>query len=268
MGALFKVRSVVSGSVAHDESAHGAKDELPESFWVANAMGPGGAAALGFVIDFTAAMNSQQEPHDMGGEGVALIESTEKSERWYEKVEDSLHMHVETLSPAAFLDGARGFLQAVGLVGLTQISVDEEPVRAGEATARMSLNDAADACSERLAQKGDSVRTIEITSHGRNAEFTMLVDFSYRRRHRPMEPPIELEVQAMASELGPKEGEPFADYRARMNALDSDPRRRDATYSRVKAEKKALYSDYAHHLSQAFPGVNLNFYERVPVGET
>lgn len=239
-------------------------DTLPESFWVANAFGSGGAAGLGFVIDFRAALKERDELPK--GEDVKLIESVGKSERWYEKVEDSFHVHVETLSPSAFLKGAQQFLQSVGLVGLTQISVDEQNIPKGGAP-KLDLKRAADTCSDYLSENAESVRTIEITSHGKNDEFTMLVDFFYRRKHRPMDPPIELEVQAMSNELGPKEGESFADYRARMNALDSSLQQTEGVYDTIEAAKEAMYSDYAHHLAEAFPGVKLQFYERLVPGE-
>lgn len=241
-------------------------DVLPDSFWVSGALGGvGGAAGLGFVIDFTAAMKQREELTK--GEDVRLIESAGGSERWYEKVEDSLHVHVETLAPPAFLDGAQKFLQSVGLVGFTQISVDEQPIPQGQPSVKMDLMRAVSACSDYLEKAGESVRTIEITSHGKNEEFSMLVDFYFRRKHKPIEAPIELEVKAMSNELGPKEGESFGDYRARMNALDSNLQRTNEMYDKIEAEKKAMYSDYAHHLSEAFPGVRLQFYERQAPGE-
>ena len=82
-----------------------------------------------------------------------------------------------------------------------------------------------------------------------------------------MVPPVELEVQAMSNELGPKQGESFADYRARMNALDSDPKARREVYDEIEEAKKTIYSDFAHHLLEAFPGVKLQFYERLVPGE-
>lgn len=254
----------------HDETAHGSKDQrlidvLPDSFWVAGASSSGGAANLGLVIDFTAAMNGAVRAQKE--DDVRLVESAGTKESWHEKVEDSFHVRVETLSPAAFLDGAQGFLQAVGLEGLTQVSVDEEALPIGEDSVKLDLKGAVGACSDYLAKRGDSVRRIEITSHGRNEKLSLLLDFSYRRKHRPMAPPIELEVQAMSNEFGPREGEPFAEYRARMNALDSDPAQREKVDEEVAAQKKAILADYAHHLSEAFPGVRLQFYERLAPGQ-
>jgi len=222
---------------------------------------------LGFAIDFTAAMKDQEQEGLAQGDDVRLIESIGETERWYEKLEDSFHVHVETLSPSAFLDGAAKFLRSVGLEGLTQISVDEEALPRGQAQAKTDLKQAVQECSEYLSKKGESVRTVEITSHGRNERFSLLADFSYRRKHRPMQPPIELEVQAMSNELGPKKGESFADYRARMNALDSNLQGRKEVYDQIEAGRRAVLSDFAHHLSEAFPGVKLQFYERLVPGE-
>jgi hypothetical protein len=256
--------------VPHDQSAHSSGDQrlidvLPESFWVAGALGGvGGAAGLGFVIDFKAAM---EEVHDLApSEDLKLIESVGKDERWYEKVEDSFHVHVETLTPTAFLRGTQQFLQSVGLVALTQISVDEQAIGKPDGS-KLDLNQAVDACSDYLNKNAESVRTIEITSHGKNDEFTLLVDFSYRRKHRPMNPPIELVVQAMSNELGPKEGESFAEYRTRMNALDTSLQQTEREYAKIEAQKQAMHSDYAHHLGEAFPGIKLQFYERLAPGE-
>jgi hypothetical protein len=256
--------------VPHDQSAHSTADQrwidvLPESFWVAGAQGQGGFAGLGFVIDMTAAMKEREELSQ--GEDVKLIESVGEGERWYEKLEDSFHVHVETLPPSTFLADAEKFLGSVGLNSLTQISVNEEALPRGQTRERMDLKQAVEVCSNFLSKNGESVRTIEITSHGRNEKFSFLVDFAYRRKHRPAVPPIELEVQAMSNELGPKKGEPFSDYRARMNALDTDPQRRREVYDQIEAGKKAMYSDFAHHLSEAFPGVKLQFYERLTPGE-
>jgi hypothetical protein len=228
--------------------------------------GSGGGTALGFVIDFTAAMKKQEEELPQG-EDTRPIESVGKDERWYEKVEDSFHVHVETLSPSAFLGGAEKFLRSVGLDGPTQISVNEEVLPMEVAQAKLDLKLAVEACSDFLGKDGQNVRTIEITSHGRNDKFSLMTDFSYRRKHRPVQPPIELEVNVMSNELGPTKGESFADYRARMNALDTNPERRKEVYDQIEAGKKAVYSDFAHHLSEAFPGVRLQFYERLSPGE-
>ena len=196
-----------------------------------------------------------------------MVESVGKDERWYEKLEDSFHVHVETLTPSNFLVGAEAFLRSVGLDGPTQISADEEPLPRGGAQAKMDLEQAIGACSDFLSKNGGDVRTIEITSHGKNDRFSLMTDFSYRRKHLPVQPPIELEVQAMSNELGPKKGEAFEDYRARMNNLDSDPEKRKEVYNQIEAGKKAVYSDFAHHLSEAFPGVRLQFYEWLAPGD-
>ena len=256
--------------MTHDQSAHSTagqtwNDVLPMTFWTAMATDGGGGAELGFAIDFAAGMKKDKEfPR---GEDTRLIESVGKDERWYEKLEDSLHVHVETLSPSAFLRGAETFLRSVGLDGPTQVSVDEEALPPGQAQARLDLRQAVEACSDFVRGSGESVKTIEITSHGRNDEFSMLVDFTYKRKHRPAQPPIELEVQAMSNALGPNKGEPFAEYRRRMNALDSDRQQEEKVYDQIEMQKKAVYSDYAHHLSEAFPGVELRLYERLAPGE-
>ena len=52
-----------------------------------------------------------------------------------------------------------------------------------------------------------------------------------------------------------------------MNALDTDPERKKEVYDQIEAGKKAVYSDFARHLSEAFPGVKLQFYERMNQGE-
>ena len=70
----------------------------------------------------------------------------------------------------------------------------------------------------------------------------------------------------MSSELGPRKGEALADYRARINKLDSDPVRRKEVDRQLEAGKAAVYSDFAHHLSEAFPAVRLQFYERAVPG--
>ena len=89
----------------HDKAAHSAtgqtwNDVLPMSFWTTGASpgwGGGGATELGFVINMTAAMNKRDGEPPMG-DVVRLIDSVGKDERWYEKVEDSFHVHMETLS--------------------------------------------------------------------------------------------------------------------------------------------------------------------------
>ena len=255
----------------HDQSAHSTtgqtwNDVLPMSFWIAGSpTNVGNGAALGFAIDFTAAMKKQEEGRPQGDD-VRLIESVGKDERWYEKLEDSFHVHVETLSPSSFLDGAEKFLSLVGLDGPTQISVDDESLPRGETQAKMDLKQAVGVCSDFLSKNGEHVMTIEITSHGRNDSFSLMTDFSYRRKHRPVQTPVELEVNAMSNELGPRKGESFADYRSRMNALDTDPGRKKEVYDQIEAGKKAVYSDFAHHLAEAFPGVKLQFYERLNPG--
>lgn len=258
----------------HDETAHSKtgqtwNDVLPMSFWTtiaSSSAGGGGATELGFVIDMTAAMKRREEEPSVR-DNHRLIEAVGKDERWYEKVEDSFHVYVETLPPSSFLGGAETFLRSVGLDGPTQISANEEALPLGQDQAKLDLKQAIEACSDFLGKNGESVRTIEITSHGKNDKFTLMADFSYRRKHRPAQPPIELEVQAMSNELGPRKGEAFPDYRARMNELDSDPERRKEVYNQIAAGKAAVYSDFAHHLLEAFPGVRLEFYEKETPGE-
>ena len=260
--------------MSHDQTAHSKagqtwNDVLPMSFWTVQSTtfgGGGGATELGFVIDFTGAMEGKGAELPQG-EDLRLIESTGKDERWYEKLEDSFHVRVETLSPSAFLGGAETFLRSVGLDGPTQISVNDEALPAGQVQAKLDLKHAVGAGSNYISKHGESVRAIEITSHGRNEKFSFFTDFSYRRKHRPVQPPIELEMQAMSNELGPVKGEAFADYRARMNKLDSDPERRKEVYDQIEAGKAAVYSEFAHKLSEAIPGVKLQFYERQTPGE-
>jgi len=131
----------------------------------------------------------------------------------------------------------------------------------------LDLKQAVELCSDFLSENGQKVRIIEVTSHGRNEQFSLMTDLSYRRRHLPLQPPIELDVNAMSNELGPTKGESFAEYRVRMNALDTNPERREQVYHQIEAGKKTMYSDFAHHLSEAFPGVKLQFYERLSPGE-
>jgi len=196
-----------------------------------------------------------------------LVESlgTRNSEPWSSRVKDSLHIHTETLTPLRFLENAQSFLDSVGVNVFTEISINEQSVQQGPN--RLDLHKAVDLCRECLQKDGTSVRTMEISSTGKNDEFFLLLDFFYSKKHRYDQAPVCLEVRAMSSELGPKEGESFPEYRTRMNAIDTDVHKRVKIYEAIEAEKKALYADFAHHLAETFPGVRLQVYESVsPLG--
>jgi len=175
------------------------------------------------------------------------------------RVKASLHVYAETLTPLEFLEDAQSFLDTVRVNASAEISINEESVQ--QDSGKLSLQKAVDLCKERLQKDGKSVRTMEISSTGKNAEFSLLLDFFYSRKHRYDQAPVSLEVRAMSTELGPKEGESFADYRARMNAIDTDAQKRARIYESIEAEKKALYADFAYHLAETFPGVRLQVYE-------
>jgi hypothetical protein len=175
------------------------------------------------------------------------------------RMKDSLHIHTETLTPLKFLENARSFLDTVGVNASAEISINEESIQ--QDSSKLSLQKAVDLCKERIQKDGGLVRTMEISSTGKNDEFSLLLDFFYSRKHRYDQAPVSLEVRAMSSELGPKEGESFADYRTRMNAIDTDVHKRARIYDAIAAEKKALYADFAHHLAETFPGVRLQVYE-------
>jgi len=196
-----------------------------------------------------------------------LVESlgTQGEEPLSSRVKDSLHIHIETLTPLEFLEDAQSFLDTVGVNACAEISINEESVQQGPS--KLDLHKAVDLCKERLQKDGASVRTMEISSTGRNDEFSLLLDFFYSRKHRYDQAPVCLEVRAMSSELGPREGESFSEYRTRMNAIDTDVHKRAKIYEAIEVEKKALYTDFAHHLAETFPGVRLKVYESAsPLG--
>jgi hypothetical protein len=240
----------------------------PGAFSVAfgNPANAGYLYGLTMLVDLhvQAATNAVEEnPLYAQDSDVRLVESvgTRTPESWSARAKDSLHVRIETLSPMEFLGGAISFLDSVGVNAFAEISVDEQSTQ--HDSIKLSLHEAANLCEARLHKDGSSVRTMEISSTGKNDEFSLLLNFFYSRRHRYDQPPVRLEVRAMANELGPKEGESFYDYRARMNAIDTDVQKRARIYETIEAEKKALYADFAHHLAEAFPGVRLQVYENV-----
>jgi hypothetical protein len=194
-----------------------------------------------------------------------LVESlgTQKAESWSSKVKDSLHIYTETLTPLKFLEGAESFLDSVGVNSSAEISINEQ---SAQDSSRLDLHDAVGACKKHLQTDETSIRTMEISSTGKNDEFAILLDFFYTKKHRYDQAPVCLEVRAMSSELGPRKAESFSDYRTRMNAIDTDVHKRAKIYEAIDAQKKALYSDYAHHLAEAFPGVRLRLYEGATPG--
>jgi hypothetical protein len=182
-----------------------------------------------------------------------------RTEPWSARVKDALHVHVETLTPLQFLEGVESFLDSVGVNDFAEISINEQSVQLD--SGELGLHEVVFLCKARLQKELSSVRTMEISSTGRNDAFSLLLDFFYSRRHRYDQAPISLEIRAIANELGPKEGELFSDYRARMNAVDTDVHRRTRIYDAIEAEKKTLFADFAHHLEETFPGVRLRVYE-------
>jgi hypothetical protein len=244
----------------------------PGAFSVAfgNPANAGYLYGLTMLVDLhvQAARNAREESSSYAQDSnVRLVESVgaQASESWSARAKDSLHIRVETLSPIEFLEGAKSFLESVGVNTFAEISVNEQSIQ--QDSSKLGLHEAVDLCQVRLQMDGSFVRTIEISSTGKNDEFSLLLNFFYSRKHRFDQAPVSLEVRAMANELGPKEGESFSDYRARMNAIDTDVQKRARIYETIEAEKKALYADFAHHLAEAFPGVRLQVYEDVsPAG--
>ncbi len=221
----------------------------------------------GIDLRIQAAMNPRDAYPQM--ETDRLVESlgTQTSEQWEDRLKESLGVRVETLKPLEFLDGTRSFLENVGLTGFTEIEVDEQPFESQDSH-KMHLREAYDLCHVSLLKDDSTLHTMEISASGKNEQFSLWLNFFYSRKHKRSEAPVELEVRAMSNELGPKQGESFPDYKARMKAIDSDVQKRARLYDAIDARKKALYSDFAHHLSQAFPGVSLKVYESVVPGES
>ncbi|MDA4126825.1 MAG: hypothetical protein OK452_06455 [Thaumarchaeota archaeon] len=175
-----------------------------------------------------------------------LIESLggQTREGWSEKVKESFHVHIETFKPAQFLEGVRSFFEAVGLRDSIEISIDEQSLHIPGSPGPMDLQSAVNLGSQYLQKKGESVRTIEVSASGRNEVFLLLLNFYYSRKHLPMDAPIELEVNAMSNELGPRNGELFSAYKARMKAFDSDVQNRarifDASTLRESLTRRKL----------------------------
>jgi hypothetical protein len=245
----------------------------PGAFSVAigNPANAGYLYGLTMLIDLhvQAARNANEaSPSYAQDENVRLVESvgSQTSESWSARAKDSLHARVETLSPIEFLQDAKSFLDTVGVNTFAEISVNEQSIQ--QRSSNLGLHEAVDLCEARLQNDGSTIRTIEISSTGKNDEFSLLLNFFYTRKHRYDQAPVSLEVRAMANELGPKEGESFSEYRARMNAIDTDVQQRARIYETIDAEKKALYADFAHHLAETFPGVTLHVYESVSLSGT
>jgi hypothetical protein len=210
---------------------------------------------------------AMRDAHPMGETDRLLETIGEDGGRWYDKVEDSFHMRVETLSPSEFVDGAQRFLSDVGLNGYTHISINGQSLQSQGTSEGPDLQEAVGLCKSILQKDGSSLHTIEFDSYGKNEQFLLFLNLYYSRRHRNDQAPVEVEIKAMSNELGPKDGESFSDYKARMKALDSDVQKTARLYDTIGAKKKALYSDFAHHLSEAFPGTELQLYESVSPGE-
>jgi hypothetical protein len=259
-----------------DPSVHGKKTGMdassvvpPGAFSVAfgNPANAGYLYGLTMLVDLRVQGAINQRDAYPQEETDRLVESmgVQGGEPLGTRVKDFLHVQVETLTPSQFLDGAESFLNSVGVNGFTEASIDNHPIQPGD-PGKLNLQEAIRLCRDRIS-KDHSVRAIEISSTGKNEEFSLLLNFFYSSRHRWDQPPVRLEVRAMSNELGPKEGESFSDYRVRMNAIDTDVHKRARIYDAIEAEKKALYSDFAHHLTEAFPGVRLQLYESVAQGE-
>ena len=259
-------------SVHNNRDGKGGSETVPLAPWVAignlaNAKilyGMSGVMALRIL----AAKN--QEATYPESENEMLVESlgAQSREGWSDKVKESLHVYVETITPTQFLEGVRSFCEAVGLTDSINISIDEQSLFIPNTPEPMDLRRAFNLCSEYFQKKGESIRTVSVGASGKNERFLLLLNFFYSRRHLPMNAPIVLEVNAMSNELGPRNGESFPNYKARMKAFDLDAKKQASLYDTIEAEKKALFSDFSHHLSEAFPGARLQLYEKVSPGES
>lgn len=212
-----------------------------------------------------AANNSGSIPPDSQSDSLVETIGAGAEEHWYERVEDSLRLYVETLTPVQFLDGAQAFLGSVGLNGITTIIMDGKPLGRSE---KLDLKQAVDLCRPLILDGSRPLREIEVSSSGQNDQFQLWLTIYYPRKHRHDRAAVELEISLMSNELGPKKGESFFDYKSRIKALESDAQRYFQAYRAIDVQKKALFADFSHHLSEAFPGVELQLYECVSGAET
>jgi len=206
-----------------------------------------------------AALNQTEGlPQDVSDTLVQTIGS--RSEKWYEKLEDKVNLKVQTLKPEAFLKGALNFLTSVGLVGPTLYTVDKKAITPQAAQGPPDLAQAIESLIMAI-DRTSSVDEIEIASAGRNYQFEIWLNLFYWRKHSPHNPTIELLVRAMSNELGPNAGESFASYKARMKTLDMDHNLSSRTFADIEEHRKVMYSDFSHHLAEAFPGITVSLYE-------
>jgi hypothetical protein len=240
-----------------DSSENG---DLPSSFFISYSYG--GVVATNFAFRIRARTNGEQIPDQQQSEKLVESIDSSQSEGVVGKVKDVLHLRTETLSPQKFLEGAKSFLLNTGLQRGTKISIDEMPVHPENASTKMKLDQAFDMASQKV-KSHEGLRTIEITSQGKNENFSLLLNFLYSQRHLVEKPPLELEVRALPNEFAAKVGESAEDYRVRMNALDSDVKKSQELLANLNEQKKKLYSDFRSRLPEAFPGVKIEIFEMV-----
>jgi hypothetical protein len=164
----------------------------------------------------------------------------------YDNLLDSIGLLVETLSPDRFVLGARSFLESIGLNEGTDVYVNGKQL---QGKSKDSLMEAIDLCNEWSQGRNRLPREIDVNSYGTHEPFLLWTDVFYARKHRRDQPAVEAVVRAIPTELGPNDGESPSDYKNRMEAQDS--------------KKKALFSDLVVRLSDAFPGVSLQLFERI-----
>ena len=174
---------------------------------------------------------------------------------WLDRHVGELEHEVEFVSPSAFLEGSRRFLQAAGVRDVLMVSLNGTAVSRRDekmAPVRDDLDSAISLGLSKLATFKAKVDSVVLEAFGTNDQFEIQMQLRLRSVHPPKAPGMILYLWALPHELMARKDETEFFYEDRVNSVLQDEALTRQLEDESRAKMELLVSSYEGLLGQQF----------------